>query len=37
MIGEVVTDEDRMAQLETALGGRRVIDWLASEHLPRIC
>jgi hydrogenase expression/formation protein HypE len=37
LIGEVLDDPDRAVQMETALGGRRVIDWLAGEQLPRIC
>ncbi|MQX35506.1 hydrogenase expression/formation protein HypE [Roseospira navarrensis] len=37
IIGAVLADPDRVVQLETALGGRRVIDWLAGEQLPRIC
>ncbi|MBB4286466.1 hydrogenase expression/formation protein HypE [Roseospira goensis] len=36
-IGTVIEDADRLVQLETALGGRRVVDWLAGEQLPRIC
>jgi len=24
-------------QLSTAFGGRRIVDWLASDQLPRIC
>jgi hydrogenase expression/formation protein HypE len=36
-IGEVVADEHRFVQLETAFGGRRIVDWLASDPLPRIC
>jgi hydrogenase expression/formation protein HypE len=37
IIGEVIADEHRFVQLETAFGGRRIVDWLASEPLPRIC
>lgn len=37
LIGEVTDDADGIVQLETALGGRRVVDWLAGEQLPRIC
>jgi len=37
LIGAVTDDPDGVVQLETALGGRRVIDWLAGEQLPRIC
>jgi hydrogenase expression/formation protein HypE len=24
-------------QMETGLGGARIVDWLAGEQLPRIC
>ena len=37
IIGEVVEDRDQMVQMETMLGGQRVVDWLAGEPLPRIC
>ncbi|KAA5606269.1 hydrogenase expression/formation protein HypE [Roseospira marina] len=37
LIGEVIADPDHIVQLETALGGRRIIDWLAGDPLPRIC
>jgi len=34
----VVTDDARcMVQMATRLGGRRMIDWLAGDPLPRIC
>ena len=36
-IGEVVADSHRFVQMKTALGGRRMVDWLAGEQLPRIC
>ncbi|WEN43855.1 Carbamoyl dehydratase HypE [Thauera sp. GDN1] len=36
-IGTVVADERRFVQLRTPLGGRRMVDWLAAEQLPRIC
>jgi hydrogenase expression/formation protein HypE len=36
-IGEVIADDHRFVQLETAFGGRRIVDWLASDPLPRIC
>lgn len=36
-IGEVVADERHFVQLNTRFGGRRMIDWLAGEQLPRIC
>jgi hydrogenase expression/formation protein HypE len=37
IIGEVVADPHRFVQMETAFGGRRVVDWLTGEQLPRIC
>ncbi len=37
IIGRVVSDEDRFVQMETAFGGGRIVDWLSSEQLPRIC
>ncbi len=36
-IGEVVADSHCFVQMTTRLGGRRVVDWLAGEQLPRIC
>ncbi|MDR2188825.1 MAG: hydrogenase expression/formation protein HypE [Azonexus sp.] len=36
-IGEVVADPHRFVQMETRFGGRRVVDWLNGEQLPRIC
>jgi hydrogenase expression/formation protein HypE len=36
-IGEVVADEHRFVQMDTRFGGRRVVDWLSGEPLPRIC
>jgi len=37
IIGGVVEDEMGFVQMETTLGGSRVIDWLTGEQLPRIC
>jgi hydrogenase expression/formation protein HypE len=37
IIGEVVTDPQGFVQMETAFGGRRNVDWLTGEQLPRIC
>jgi len=37
LVGEVVADEHRFVQMETAFGGRRIVDWLTGEQLPRIC
>ena len=36
-IGEVIADERCYVQLITTLGGRRMVDWLNGEALPRIC
>lgn len=37
IIGEVREDPHRFVELHTQLGGSRVVDWLSSEQLPRIC
>ena len=37
IVGEVIEDPDHMVQMHTSFGGLRVVDWLASEQLPRIC
>ena len=37
IIGEVVEDPNGFVQMETTFGGRRMVDWLAGEQLPRIC
>ncbi|MGB0683825.1 MAG: hydrogenase expression/formation protein HypE [Magnetovibrionaceae bacterium] len=37
IIGEVTEDEHFFVQMETAFGGRRIVDWIAGEQLPRIC
>ncbi len=37
IIGEVVEDAHGFVQMTTRLGGRRVVDWLTGEQLPRIC
>jgi len=37
IIGEVVEDAHGFVQMTTKLGGRRIVDWLAGEQLPRIC
>jgi hydrogenase expression/formation protein HypE len=37
LIGEVSFDTHHFVQLSTAFGGRRIVDWLASDQLPRIC
>jgi hydrogenase expression/formation protein HypE len=37
LIGEVTDDPHRFVQMQTKFGGRRVVDWLSGEQLPRIC
>ncbi|PRH18938.1 hydrogenase expression/formation protein HypE [Burkholderia multivorans] len=37
IVGVVAEDEYRFVQMRTTFGGNRVIDWIASEQLPRIC
>lgn len=37
IIGEVRGDAHGFVQMTTRLGGRRIVDWLAGEQLPRIC
>ena len=37
VIGEVAADDDCFVQMETVFGGKRMVDWLAGEQLPRIC
>jgi hydrogenase expression/formation protein HypE len=37
VIGQVNDDPSRFVQMTTAFGGRRVVDWLSGEPLPRIC
>ncbi|SPE21085.1 carbamoyl phosphate phosphatase, hydrogenase 3 maturation protein [Burkholderiales bacterium] len=36
-IGIVTEDQHHFVQMTTAFGGRRVVDWLSGEQLPRIC
>jgi hydrogenase expression/formation protein HypE len=36
-IGEVIADSHHFVQLQTAFGGKRIVDWLAGDQLPRIC
>ncbi len=36
-IGVVQADAHRFVQMNTRFGGRRVVDWLTGEPLPRIC
>lgn len=37
IIGEVIEDSHRFVQMTTGFGGKRVVDWLSGEQLPRIC
>jgi hydrogenase expression/formation protein HypE len=36
-IGSVQTDAHHFVQMRTRLGGRRIVDWLTGDQLPRIC
>jgi hydrogenase expression/formation protein HypE len=37
IIGDVIDDPHHFVQMDTSFGGRRVVDWLTGEQLPRIC
>jgi len=37
IIGEVTDDPNGFVQMETDFGGRRMVDWLVGDPLPRIC
>ena len=37
IIGVVVADPERLVVLKTRIGGRRIVDMLRGDHLPRIC
>ena len=37
VVGTVHADPHHFVQMATALGGRRMVDWLSGEQLPRIC
>lgn len=37
IIGQVIEDANNFVAMKTALGGNRMVDWLAGEQLPRIC
>ncbi|MEW6430610.1 MAG: hydrogenase expression/formation protein HypE [Myxococcota bacterium] len=37
IIGTVAEDENGFVELSTSFGGRRILDWLLGEQLPRIC
>jgi len=37
LVGAVHEDPHHFVQMTTAFGGRRIVDWLTGEQLPRIC
>ncbi|WP_374547892.1 hydrogenase expression/formation protein HypE [Rhodoblastus sp.] len=37
IVGSVHADDHHFVQMTTAFGGRRIVDWLSGEQLPRIC
>ena len=37
IVGAVHEDRKHFVQMTTAFGGRRIVDWLSGEQLPRIC
>lgn len=37
IVGRCTDDPHHFVQMQTSLGGNRIIDWLAGEQLPRIC
>ncbi|MDQ5916103.1 MAG: hydrogenase expression/formation protein HypE, partial [Pseudomonadota bacterium] len=37
VVGTVHEDPHHFVQMTTAFGGRRIVDWLTGEQLPRIC
>ena len=37
IVGEVIEDHRNFVEMETVLGGARMVDWLVGEQLPRIC
>jgi hydrogenase expression/formation protein HypE len=37
LIGEVVADPHHFVQMSTRFGGKRIVDWLSGDQLPRIC
>jgi hydrogenase expression/formation protein HypE len=37
IIGTVHADDHHFVQMTTAFGGRRIVDWLSADQLPRIC
>ena len=37
MIGRIIKDNQHLVEMQTTFGGKRIVDWLAGEQLPRIC
>jgi hydrogenase expression/formation protein HypE len=37
IVGTVHEDDHHFVQMTTAFGGKRIVDWLSGEQLPRIC
>ena len=37
IVGEIIEDSNHFVQMTTRFGGRRMVDWLNGEQLPRIC
>lgn len=37
IIGEVIEDKNHFLQMKTSFGGSRLVHWISSEQLPRIC
>ena len=37
VLGRVVEDAHHFVQMTTSMGGRRIVDWLTGDQLPRIC
>ncbi len=37
IIGVAISDANCFVQMKTSFGGRRIVDWLAGDQLPRIC
>lgn len=37
IIGKVIEDDHSFVEMNTELGGRRLVDWISGDQLPRIC
>jgi hydrogenase expression/formation protein HypE len=37
IVGSVHEDAHHFVQMTTGFGGKRIVDWLSGEQLPRIC